>query len=78
MTVNLESSKKELNSWKKKGRKLLHSLLPARIAIQIENGATPNSISEVTSQQQQQQQQQQQSRKLKHLCNLCVYAFTVV
>lgn len=40
----------QLNSWKKKGKKLLYSMLPARVAQMIENGVQPNSICETFEQ----------------------------
>ena len=43
----LQKARKELNSWKKKSKTLFYSMLPAKIAYQIENGAEPNSICEV-------------------------------
>lgn len=49
-TVNLETTKMQLNSWKKKGKKLLYSMLPARIAQLIENGVQPNTICETFEQ----------------------------
>ena len=35
-TEKLEKTRTELKQWKKKSKKLLYSLLPARIALQIE------------------------------------------
>lgn len=49
-TEKLEKNRTELKTWKKRSRKLLYSLLPARIAIQIENGVQPNTICESFSQ----------------------------
>jgi hypothetical protein len=43
----LASHRVELNAWKRKGKKLLYSMLPAKIARQIENGVEPNTICEV-------------------------------
>ncbi|RNA21511.1 soluble guanylate cyclase 88E-like isoform X1 [Brachionus plicatilis] len=45
-TASLEETRLQLNQWKKKGKKLLYSMLPARIAQLIESGVKPNSICE--------------------------------
>jgi guanylate cyclase len=45
----LQEARFELNAWKKKGKNLLYSMLPAKIAKQIENGAQPNTICEVNN-----------------------------
>ncbi len=46
-TTQLERTKNSLRAWRKKSRKLLHTMLPTRIACRIEAGAEPNSICEV-------------------------------
>ncbi len=43
----MEATKSQLNTWRRKGKKLLYSMLPARIAIKIENGVQPNTICEI-------------------------------
>ena len=43
----LQQARVELNTWKRKGKKLLYSMLPAKIARKIENGVEPNTICEV-------------------------------
>jgi hypothetical protein len=45
----LESTRKELKVWKNKGKQLLYNMLPARIALKIENGVQPNTICEVNN-----------------------------
>lgn len=45
----MESTRKELKVWKSKGKQLLYNMLPARIALKIENGVQPNTICEVNA-----------------------------
>jgi guanylate cyclase len=45
--TKLQSSKLELQEWKRKGRRLLYSIMPRHIAQMLQEGVLANSICEV-------------------------------
>ena len=47
--TNLQHSKNELQEYRKKGKRLLYSMMPRHIAQMLQQGVLPNSICEVSS-----------------------------
>lgn len=45
----LQSTKFELQEWRRKGKRLLYSMMPRHIAQMLQQGVLPNSICEVRS-----------------------------
>lgn len=43
----LQSTKIELQEWRRKGKRLLYSMMPRHIAQMLQQGVLPNSICEV-------------------------------
>ena len=45
--TKLQSSKRELQEWRRKGKRLLYSMMPKHIAQMLQEGVLANSICEV-------------------------------
>jgi guanylate cyclase, other len=50
--TKLQTSKLELQEWRRKGKRLLYSMMPRHIAQMLQEGVLANSICEVSSNEQ--------------------------